>query len=230
MYCIKCGVKLSDTEKMCPLCNTMVYHPELKQEDVMPLYPRKKLPQRIYHSKVVNVVVLFCFLMPLLVCLWADWQRNSSLNWFGYLAGAMILLYAMLALPGWFRKPNPVIFIPCDFIVLILYLLYINLKTSGNWFLSFALPVTGIFGIWVSVLVILTRYCKKGRLYIWGGAMIALGGFFMLVELFVTITFYKNFIGWSIYPMIVFLCLGLFFIYLAIDCVARERMERKFFF
>ena len=31
MYCIKCGVELADTEKQCPLCGTLVYHPELEQ-------------------------------------------------------------------------------------------------------------------------------------------------------------------------------------------------------
>ena len=39
MYCIKCGVKLADSEKKCPLCNTVVYHPDLQQNEVKPLYP-----------------------------------------------------------------------------------------------------------------------------------------------------------------------------------------------
>lgn len=30
MYCIKCGVKLADSEKKCPLCNTIVCHPEFE--------------------------------------------------------------------------------------------------------------------------------------------------------------------------------------------------------
>ena len=45
MYCINCGVKLSDTEKKCPLCGTEVYHPTLKQGDASPLYPKNRNPK-----------------------------------------------------------------------------------------------------------------------------------------------------------------------------------------
>ena len=37
MYCIQCGVKLADTEKTCPLCATVVYHPQLERPHAEPL-------------------------------------------------------------------------------------------------------------------------------------------------------------------------------------------------
>ena len=37
MYCVKCGVRLADTEKVCPLCATRVYHPDLEQPKTPPL-------------------------------------------------------------------------------------------------------------------------------------------------------------------------------------------------
>ena len=37
MYCIKCGVKLADTEKKCPLCGTVVYHPEFPPQNAKEL-------------------------------------------------------------------------------------------------------------------------------------------------------------------------------------------------
>ena len=33
MYCIKCGVELADSEKVCPLCATRVFHPEMPMRD-----------------------------------------------------------------------------------------------------------------------------------------------------------------------------------------------------
>ena len=30
MYCVKCGVKLSDNQELCPICGTKVYHPDIK--------------------------------------------------------------------------------------------------------------------------------------------------------------------------------------------------------
>jgi hypothetical protein len=46
MYCVKCGVKLEDTEKMCPLCGTMVFHPDIKRDDVERLYPENNYPKQ----------------------------------------------------------------------------------------------------------------------------------------------------------------------------------------
>ena len=37
MYCVRCGVKLADTEEKCPLCGTTVYHPDIRREEVFPL-------------------------------------------------------------------------------------------------------------------------------------------------------------------------------------------------
>ena len=41
MYCIKCGVELADSEKVCPLCGTRVFHPDLPcgQADCFFLHP-----------------------------------------------------------------------------------------------------------------------------------------------------------------------------------------------
>ena len=46
MYCIKCGVRLADTEKECPLCGTVPFHPEITREEAAPLYPRDRYPER----------------------------------------------------------------------------------------------------------------------------------------------------------------------------------------
>ena len=45
MYCIKCGVRLADTENKCPLCGTVPFHPEITREEAEPLYPRDRYPE-----------------------------------------------------------------------------------------------------------------------------------------------------------------------------------------
>ena len=30
MYCVKCGVELADSQRVCPLCGTRVFHREAK--------------------------------------------------------------------------------------------------------------------------------------------------------------------------------------------------------
>lgn len=230
MYCIKCGVKLAETEKKCPLCNTVVYHPDFKNAAEQPLYPMDKMPKSSFGTKGLNGAVIILFLIPLILCFFADISNNGALNWFGYVAGALVVSYVAFALPMWFKKPNPVIFTPCVFVSAGLYLLYIDIVTKGSWFLSFALPVIGGLCLITCSVVTLLYYLRKGRLYIIGGAFMVLGAFMLLIEFLIGITFKLQFVGWSIYPLCALILLGGLMIYFAINNSAREIMERKLFF
>ena len=230
MYCINCGVKLADTEKRCPLCGTVVFHPELNRPEAEPLYPQDQVPVPKVSSRIANVIVTAAFLLPILITLLCDLQMNGGVTWSGFVIGALVVGYVILVLPTWFRKPNPVIFVPCGFVAVGLYLLYISLATGGHWFLSFGFPVTGAVGLIVTTVVTLLRYVRRGRLYVFGGAAIALGAFMPVMELLMNLTFhFQKFKWWSLYPMIPLVLLGGVLIFLAAYRPARESMERKFF-
>ena len=230
MYCVNCGVKLADTEEKCPLCNTAPGEPLVRREPARALYPKNRHPEASVKPGAINGALLILFLIPLLVTFFVDLQSDWQLDWFWYVAGALVLAYIVLALPVWFRNPNPVIFVPCDFAASALYLLLINALTGGKWYLSFALPTTVSIGLIVTTVVVLLRYLRKGRLYIWGGAIIAMSTVMLLLEWLLSVTFQVAFVGWSVYPLTVLALLGGLLIFLAINSSARERMERKFFF
>lgn len=229
MYCINCGVKLADTEKICPLCGVVVFHPDLTQGEGQHLYPPHRDPAPQVNSRAVQIVLTTAFLIPILITLLCDLRFNRAITWSGYVTGGLITCYVLM-LPMWFRRPNPVVFLPCDFLCIGAYLLYIDLVTEGSWFLSFALPVVGALGATVTAAVALLRYLRRGRLYIFGGTSVALGGFMLLVEFLLCITFPGvPFVGWSLFPLVILVLLGLMLIFLALCRPARETMERKFF-
>lgn len=230
MYCVNCGVKLADTEKKCPLCGTAVYHPDIPRPEARPLYPKNKMPEVKSGSKALCGAGIILFLIPMIVCLIADLQIDGKFEWADYVIGALMVAYTAICLPSWFSKPNPVIFVPCVFVAVALYLLYINLAVGGDWFLSFAFPVTGGLGLITCAVVTLMRYIKGGRLYIFGGAFMALGGLMLLVEYLMCLTFGMDFMGWSVYPLAVLVLFGGLLFYFAINTSAREMMERKLFF
>lgn len=230
MYCVNCGVRLADTEKKCPLCETVVYHPNVKQNPAQPLYPPRKMPERKSNAKALNGAVIILFLIPMILSLFADMQLDGTMDWFGYVAGGLVVTYTVIALPLWFEKPNPVIFVPCDFAATAVYLFYIDLATAGKWFWSFALPVTVGLALIVCAVVTLFRYLRRGKLYVLGGAFMAMGGLMLLMEYLMSITFDLPLIGWSVYPLVGLAAIGGLLIYLAINSVAREMMERKLFF
>ena len=230
MYCIRCGVKLADSEKCCPLCGTVPFHPDSSREEGKPLYPPERYPRYPVSRVGVLGVVSILLLIPALVTLTCDLSLHGTVTWSGYVIGAIILSYTALVLPLWFRRPNPVIFVPVTFTVMGLYVLYIDLAVKGGWFLSFAFPVIGFVGLLVSAVVTLTRYVPRGALYIYGGALMALGAFLPVMELLLKVTFrLPEFIGWSWYPLVALVLMGGALIFLALCRPARETAERKLF-
>ena len=230
MYCVNCGVELADTEKRCPLCQTIVFHPDITRKKAEPLYPEELGPALPMNSLVAQIIITAAYLLSISVSLVADLQTGGGLTWAGYVIGGLLLSYVVIVLPLWFDKPNPVIFVPCDFAAIGLYLLYINCATHGHWFLSFAFPVTGFLGLLVTAVVVLRRYIRRGRLYVFGGAIVALGLFMPVMELLLDITFENiQFIGWYLYPLIALGLLGGLLIFLAIYRPARHAVEKKFF-
>ena len=227
MYCIKCGVKLADTEKRCPLCGTEAYHPEIERPEVDPLYPQDFVPKREISKATVQIIVLTLFLIPILVCLYSDLYLNRTISWSAYVAFSLVIAYVCVVLPTWFKRPTPAVFVPVDFLLIELFLHYINYSTNGDWFLTFAFPVVTYLGLIVTATCVLLYYLKKGHMYVIGGFFIALGLFMDIIELFIMLTFNLNFDGWSLYPMIPLVLIGLGLIAISISRNVRAILARK---
>lgn len=230
-YCIKCGVELGSSEQKCPLCGTVVYHPDIKREDgKKPYPPYKSGSEETINLSGVLFVVTVVWLIPILLTLMADFQINGKLKWAGYAVGALVLLYTIIVLPIWFKAPNPVIFSSADFAAVALYLFYINFETNGSWFLTFALPVVSGSAIIVVTVITLMRYVRRGYLFMFGGAFIVNGFFGVLIETLLNLTFHiRDTLVWSIYPLIAFFLIGASLIVIAICKPLRESLHKKFF-
>ncbi|MBQ7338117.1 MAG: hypothetical protein IJW40_06650 [Clostridia bacterium] len=230
MYCMKCGVELAASERTCPLCGTAAYHPELPAPDGAPTYP-PRYPERRHinrHAPLYLISLLAVMIGIQLIVL--DIRTGAGLSWSYYATGGLILGYLYVVLPLWFRRPNPVIFVPCDFAATILYVLGINILTGGDWFMSFAFPVVGGFGLLTTTVLALCRYVRRGYFFIWGGAVLALGGYLVLLEMFIHITFSPaHTIFWSFYPLVGCILFGAFLLLAGICRPLREALAKKFF-
>lgn len=230
MYCVKCGVKLADTEVRCPLCGTRVFHPDIFREEGERLYPAQKFPSAVKRNLALQVILTAAFLLPFIIVLLCDMQFNSGVTWSGYVMGALVLGYITVVLPSWFKKPSPAVFVPITFAATAVYLWYINLAASGTWFWSFGLPVVACLAAIAIPVFVLSYYLKRGRLFVFGGAAIALGAFMVLMEALMVATFEGlYFKGWSLYPLISLAFIGGILIFLGAYRPARESMERRFF-
>ena len=232
MYCIKCGVELADSEKVCPLCGTRVYHPDIEIKTTEPPFPEYKLREPRMNLRGIMFIVTMIFaalIVQLVIC---NISISNASEWSGYAIGAVLLLYELVALPLWFKRPNPVIFVPCGFAAVLAYLLYIDLAAHGGWFLKFAFPVVGAYGLLVTAVVTLLKYVRRGHLYIFGGALIAHGIYMTFLEMMINIAFSEKTVlqlNWSYFPLFGCFILGMGLIIVAIIKPMQESLKKKFF-
>lgn len=229
-YCVKCGVELASSEKSCPLCHTVVMHPEVKSGDGETLYPTFNHPKEKVSNGGLLFILTVIYICPAIIVALCDLSINSAITWSGFVISALILAYVLFVLPIWFKKPNPVIFVPIDFATIGLFLFFINFHTDGKWFLTLALPITLAVCIIVTTVITLVKYVKKGYLYIFGGAVIATGCLTSLIELMINITFdISRFYFWSLCSFIPCFLIGIALIVIAICKPLKESLKKKLF-
>ncbi len=229
MYCIKCGVELAAGQLTCPICNTRVAHPDFPVEEI-PTYPKGEFQSEEFNRKGLLFVISVLWLLPTFLPMVFELTWSGEISWSGYVIGAMLLGYTSIILPWWFKNANPVIFVPCDLAVAMLYLLYIDLHTGGGWFLPFALPVGGGLALIVSAVVALCRYLRHGRLFVFGGALIVLGVWTQLIEVLLRTVFSLHFsVMWSLFSFATLFVLGAMLIVIGIVAPLRESLYKIFF-
>jgi len=230
-YCIKCGVELSESEEKCPLCNTVVFHPDLPpQSGKRPYPPYRAEREETMKSSGVLFILTFIFFSAMAMTLIINLSVNGAVTWGGYPTGALLVIYFSVIFPMWFKRPNPVICAGADFAAVALYLMYINYITEGNWFVTFALPVTGGLAFITVGAIALLWYLKRGHLYVFSGIFMALGLFAVLLERLINYTFsFRTNLIWSIYPLSGSALVSVGLLCVAIFKPLRESLYKRFF-
>ncbi len=228
MYCVKCGVRLQEGAERCPLCDTPVWNPEALSAEKS--YP-DTLPEHYRESSLplaitMTVVCAVAAAVILTIC----YRLYGELRWGGYAAWGVLLFYITAILPCWFRKPRAEVFVPAGFTAAALYTLYVCEKTGGNWFLRFALPVLVLCCVLTTGMVCLLKYVRRGRLFIFGGFFLALGGVTVLAEFFERLAFGTKMFHWSLYTLVGFGAVGVFLLLAGMVRPLRRALERRCFF
>ena len=230
MYCIRCGSELSDGQVVCPICNTRVYHPDIELPEEKPTYPKKDFKSEEFNKKGLMFVVTVLFLIPLLLPMLLELNWHGEIGWSGYVTGGTLLFYVCFVLPAWFKRTYPAIFYPTSFAAITLYLLYVCIETEGDWFMSFAMPITLTLGAIISAAAILIHYLRRGILYIIGGAIIALGFWCGLLDALSRVAFdITTELIWSTFPIVFCFIIGMMLIIIEIVKPFKESLRKIFF-
>lgn len=230
-YCVKCGVKLEESERRCPLCQTVVYHPDLFEDsDGNIPYPKIKPEVKRMHKKLKILIASIIIMIPTVLTLICDYSINKKIVWSDIVVSAVCFSYCLVFIPLIFNKKNVLLYLIIDFFSLLLFLKYIEYTIGGKWFIKFAFPISVSAALIALAAIIINRYVNPSYLLTSALVFILSGIDCVLIEFLLCITFMKrvHFI-WSYYPLITFIAVGVILLICYKNQHLREQIIKRFF-
>ena len=232
-YCVNCGVKLADSEKKCPLCNTVVINPnengEHKKESVYS-HKYEEYAGRKINLKYLTQIILVIIGIGVLVQTLCDFLISFGISWSLYAIGAFGLLIC-LALPVLTKLKSPYIATMIDVVALALYIYMIALMTDGElWYYEFYLPLHLLTGIYVFCMVIFLRKKRRNYFRAGGVSLLFVCLLLILIELLLDIFIVgKIYLIWSLCCAPLFLAIATLLLVIAAKPKLREEMSRRLY-
>ncbi len=188
-YCVHCGVELDSSEKRCPLCRTPVIDPWQDQNAALP--SEKPLlseqPEKTFNKRLFVLLVGLLLLIPLITVVIVNLATTHTLTWALYVLGSEICFWAIFVLPVSRSGKPPYLYIAVDTVVVTFLLCMIFLENrAADWFLPLALPVTLLSGLAVSLLFVIWRSGKTGKIRKTGWSVWVIACFLIALDLTIT--------------------------------------------
>lgn len=231
-YCIKCGVKLGDSEKKCPLCQTVVYHPDLKPvENAETPYPTEhfeKMQETSIRFKLTIATMII--LIPTVLTLICDYSVNSAIIWSDIVVSSVCFLYCLIFIPLFVQKKEPVLYFVIDYAALLLFEWYLSFTIGGNWFWKFSLPLTTSIALIIVAAMLVKRFTRASNLIITAVIFFLSAIDCVFVEFLINKAFRgRIFLIWSYYPLITFIIVGVILILCDRNQRLKDKLAKKFF-
>lgn len=208
-YCVNCGVELSDHEKRCPLCDTIVLNPQtigLNQKISEQELPKKGVESISgFHMdfKMLANIISVLLIIPIGVTFICNYMELHKLTWSLYVLGAAILVFVIVLLPAFFKNKKPYAYIIIDAVAVFLYLYMINLLRNSDWTFTIALPIcsmTMIFALFYAFAIRSKRISKLLKVTIF---ILFTGIYLMAIEVVLKDALHdKLALTWSHYALI----------------------------
>lgn len=230
-YCVNCGVELAKSEKKCPLCGVEAVNPKEKGEPTgKPPYPKELKEAPHVNSHSLAVLLTLVFLLPMALTLTSDVSLHRQVTWSGYVAASLVLLYVLLVPPVVLRRGNPVFYLLSDFAAVLLFLLYVEKKSGGSWFLGFGMPLVLFAAAALFAVLFCAGRWKWHPLKTTGVCIMAIGALCLVVEILLNIQFkFHAGLFWSLYPFITLFLIGTALVIISRSKKLKDKLEKRFF-
>lgn len=231
-YCVNCGVKLADSEKKCPLCQTEVINPkDISQKNINKPYPDNTITFDILPDSVKALLVTVIFVLPIAVSLICNYSISSVISWSKFVVLSLLFIYSISFYSILCFKKNSNIFnIIVYHVLLCAYLFSMNELCKGNWFLTFALPLVLLLFVFFLVITLVITKNHLTKLFCTGFIMLLAGVFCVFLETILNFAFkFRTTILWSIYPCITLFLISIILFIIDFNKPWKEQLEKKLF-
>lgn len=231
-YCVNCGVELDATLKKCPLCETVVYHPERTEVNSEETFPKKKGEVDTVSKKEGIVFVTVLLLTIAVTCTLLNIYVYNRNWWSIPVNGVCITLWVFFMAAIFCEKITVYGMILLDAIAIGNYLFMISLITSSDrWLIMIGLPILAVAFVLIEISVFLSKKLPSslltGTLYFF----VTIAGVCVTIE--ATIDNYVREIirlGWSAIVVTVCAIISVFIILILMMGRLRNSIRRRLHF
>lgn len=199
-YCVNCGVKLRKSERKCPLCNTKVINPNIKEE-YNPIYSDKIEKFKTINYQYVSKLIILILLILTFAVVLCDAITSKSVSWSIYVISASLYLCSHLSFALCKKIYVPLVI---ELLASELFMFTIAYLNNGlHWYFYLIMPFIFIVWLYVILCVYLIKN-KKGNI-IRKLAICFLFSSLTLIIIESEIDMYRNGIiniNWSIYAFL----------------------------
>ncbi len=149
-YCVHCGVKLEESIKRCPLCNTLVLDPNeltsVSAETKSGPFPSQKGDIDIIRKTDVTILLSVVLASSAITCFLLNLIIYKQSWWSFHIIGICGLIWVFIFPPILHPKISKYTLLLLDFVSVSFYIYVVSLlATKSDWFFPIAFPI--ILGI-----------------------------------------------------------------------------------
>ena len=229
-YCVNCGVELHESEKKCPLCDTVVINPNLiSNETPESVFPQEQklidiISERRWWAGIITIILA----IPMSICLLCNYGIHKELNWSLIVASALIMVWAFIVPVLLMRKINYIVLYITYTVAILFFLFVMCWQDSGDWFLNIAVPIVLCF---MTVLSINTIVMKNNvaKLYIASALFLTIGAMVVVIEVVTDYYLWHSIsLTWSLIALVPCALLAILYIIIQRKKKLRNGFEKRF--
>ena len=227
-YCVNCGVKLKQSEKVCPLCNTKVINPNNLKDKFTPAYSQVVEKHKGINKKYLCELITVVLICAAIITVLCDLIFTGNITWSIYVIVSILFLDSKLSFILYKNKFIPLIIDLFATETLIYVIAYLN--NGLHWFYYLVCPF--IFIIWIYIVLCAFVLSKKkyNLLRRVSVAFSFISVILLTIEMCVDMFKYgKIIINWSIYAVLPITIIGLILFAISYNKKLIDEIKQRIF-